>query len=203
MFQLHMAQYGMLADLAQQAAEPTEGFLETLCASCLAQEQADSTFQIHWSRHLLACLRAVTGAELLVGARAVTFNPHFQHYYSPSANDIALGAVDQWLPVPALMLLDSFEPAARSELLLQASKHPKEVWVLKQDLPPNTSAADRKVLAQLGVRLCAQIPKKSLMQQSGSESSWDSSPSALEHRCGSWVVSVQSVMSSCAPLASN
>ena len=74
-FQLQMAQYGMLADLAQQAAEPTVSFLETLCSSCLAQEQADAGFQIHWSWHLLACLHAVTGAELLVGARAVTFNP--------------------------------------------------------------------------------------------------------------------------------
>ena len=61
---------------------------------------------------MLACLRAVTltEAELLVGARAVAFNPHFLHYCSPSANDIALGAVDQWPPVPALLLLDSFEP---------------------------------------------------------------------------------------------
>ena len=41
-FQLHMAQYGMLTDMARQPAEPTEGFLETLCASCLAQEQADA-----------------------------------------------------------------------------------------------------------------------------------------------------------------
>ena len=178
-FQLHMAQYGMLADMARQPAEPTEGFLETLCASCLAQEQADASSPIHWSRHLLACLRAVTEAELLVGARAVTFNPHFLHYCSPSANDIALGAVDQWPPVPALLLLDSFEPAARSRLLQQASNHPKEVWVLRQDLPSDPSAADRKVMAHLGARLCAQLPKKSLIQHSAvcwSESSWDSSP---------------------------
>ena len=117
-----------------------ERFLEPLCAWCLAQEQDDASSPIHWSRHLLACLRAVTEAELLVGARAVTFNPHFLHYCPPSANHIALGAVDQWPPVPALLLLDSFEPAARSRLLQQASNHPKEVWVLRQDLPSPPSS---------------------------------------------------------------
>ena len=143
---------------------------------------------------MLACLRAETEAELLVGARAVTFNPHFLHY-SPSANDIALGDVDQWPPVPALLPLDSFEPAARSRLLQQVSNHPKEVWVLRQDLPSDPSAVDRKVMVQLGASL-KQLPKKSLIQHSAvcwSKSSWDSSPARYGAQV--WLLSSLSTVS--------
>ena len=115
----------------------------------------------------------------MVGVRAVTFNPHFQHFYSPAPGDVELGGVILWPPVPALLLLDSFDPDARNGVLQQASKHPKEVWVLRQDFPPSSSAADTRMLTRLGARLCAQLPKKSLIQHSvkcWSESSWDSVP---------------------------
>ena len=188
-FQLHMAQYGMLVALVQQTAGPTEHFLETLCASCLAQEQADASYQVHWSRHFLACICTITGVELLVGARAVTYNPHFQQFYSPSPGDVQLGGVDQWPPVPALLLLDSFDPDTRHGVLQQAFKHPKEVWVLRQNSPLSSSAADMRMLTRLGARLCAQLPKKSLIHHSvrcWSESSWDTVPA--QHSAQVWLL---------------
>jgi hypothetical protein len=44
----------------------------------------DADGQVHWSRHLLARLSRITGAELLIGVLAVLYNPHFQHFVFPS-----------------------------------------------------------------------------------------------------------------------
>ena len=64
-------------DQPERDQRPEALFLRHLCASCLAQQTADAEYQIHWSRHLLACIREITGAQLHLGARAVTYNPHF------------------------------------------------------------------------------------------------------------------------------
>ena len=61
--------------------------------SCLAQQAADAEYHIHWSRHLLACIREITGAQLHLGVRAVAYNPHFPLFASPFAGDRWLGAV--------------------------------------------------------------------------------------------------------------
>jgi hypothetical protein len=59
----------------------------------MAQRRADGLELLHvpWSRHLLACLHRITGAELLIGARAVARHQHFQHYASPSPGGPAAG----------------------------------------------------------------------------------------------------------------
>ena len=70
-------------------------FLQRLRATCLAQQQADAEGQVHWSRHLLACLSRITEAELLLGTRrrAVWLaQPALQHFVSPFAGDQWLGA---------------------------------------------------------------------------------------------------------------
>jgi hypothetical protein len=54
----------------------------------------------HWSRHLLAHLSRITGAELLIGARAVTNNQHFSHFASPFSGDRWLGAMLEWKATP-------------------------------------------------------------------------------------------------------
>ena len=123
---LDSAQFGMLRALYGEQSgqsERSETFLRHLRASCLAQQRADAEGQVHWSRHLLACLRRITGAELLAGVRAVLHNPHFQHFVSPFAGDQRLGAAQEWPKVPALLLLDYFEPEAQHQLWSKVPAH--------------------------------------------------------------------------------
>ena len=90
-----------------------------------------------------------------MGVRAVTYNPHFQQFYFPQASpgDVQLEGVDQWPPVLALLLLDSFDPGTRNRVLQRALKHPKEAWVHRQDFPSSLSAADTIMLTGLEARL--------------------------------------------------
>jgi len=78
---LDAAQYGML--LTMSGGQPTAEFLQHVCWSCQAQWEIDRDHFVPWSRHLLAGIREITGSELLVGASAVTFNPHFLFFLSP------------------------------------------------------------------------------------------------------------------------
>jgi len=80
-------------DSNTQPVPATEHFLRTLRMACAAQVQADLNYQVHWSRHLLACLRQITGAELLVGASAVNYNPHFSYFFSPNPHDACFGTM--------------------------------------------------------------------------------------------------------------
>ena len=54
------------------------------------------------------------GLDLLIGARVVAFNSHFQYFFSPHVPDSELGSVQSWLAGSALPLLDSFEPLKSS-----------------------------------------------------------------------------------------
>ena len=187
------AQYGMLKTLMHSAdpttAPPAESFLVSVRTSCLSQAQADSTHHVHWSRHLLTCLRNITSADVLVGARAVTFNPHFQHFSSPDPADAGLGAVYHWPAMPMLLVLDSFQPSARQEILQRASQHARAVWILRQEKPTDSSARDQRTLVHLQARLCAQLPKGSLvLHEAGcwSESRWD--PIPARHASQIWLL---------------
>jgi hypothetical protein len=73
------AQYCMLTDLHSLAGQssPSLQLLQLISASSRAQQQSDMEHHMHWSRHLLAYIRKVTGAQLLVGASAMTYNQHF------------------------------------------------------------------------------------------------------------------------------
>ena len=80
------AQDGLLLELSgvrTPELKPTVEILEAIRDSNLKPSRADLEYQVHWSRHLLACLQRITGAQLLVGARAVMFHPHFSHFVSP------------------------------------------------------------------------------------------------------------------------
>ncbi len=77
---LDAAQYHMLlASCDDQDAHtvPTELTLARISDSCRAQKDADLVSFVHWSRHLVASIRKITRSELLIGASAVTYNPHF------------------------------------------------------------------------------------------------------------------------------
>ncbi len=118
---LDAAQYHIL--LAMHAAPtanaaPTAQFLISVSASCRAQKAADREHHVPLSRHLLASLRWQTGCELLVGASAVTCNPHFPYFVSPHPVDECLGAVKEWPPVSALLVIDSFAPHLNQPLLI-------------------------------------------------------------------------------------
>ncbi len=95
---------------------------------------ADLEYYVHWSRHLLACIRQATGAEALIGASAVTYNPHFTSFLSPFECDQSLGALPKWQGVPVLLVLDSFQLLRRVQLLQQASMHGLGTWILRQQV---------------------------------------------------------------------
>ncbi len=92
----------------------TTQFHASISASCRAQKAADLEYHVP---HLLASLRGRTGCELLVGASAVTYNPHFPYFVSLYPSDECLGAVKGWPPVPALLVIDSFAPHVRGAVL--------------------------------------------------------------------------------------
>ncbi len=159
---LDEAQYHML--LAMHAAPtanatPTAQFLVSVSASCRAQKAADRVYHVPWSRHLLANLRWQTGCELLVGASAVTYNPHFPYFVSPHPVDECLGAVKEWPPVPALLVIDSFAPHLRGSVLEQVVAHRPGVWILKQH-DGNTAEPLQEQLRRVA-SLQADSPRKS------------------------------------------
>ena len=112
-------------------------FLTHLRESCFAQQGADGLWHVPWSRHLLACLHRITGAELLIGVRAVARHSHFQHYASRFPCDQSLDAVIDWPDVEALLLLDSIEPNRddRPVLWRGVNAHTQPVWILPQARP--------------------------------------------------------------------
>ena len=66
---LDAAQYGMLLSMNTNQSEPgvpSGLLLQNIWTTCAAQQQADLEYHVHWNRHLLARLRQVTGATLLV-----------------------------------------------------------------------------------------------------------------------------------------
>ena len=144
------AQYCMLTGLHSQAGQSSPSLqpLQLISTSSRARQQSDLEHHVHWSRHLLAYIRKVTGAQLLVGASAMTYNQHFQFFVSPNTVDQQLGSSVTWPSVPALLLLDSFTPSARSTLLHQAAAHAPGVWILRKTMPRATDA-DLSVLLHL------------------------------------------------------
>ena len=179
---LDSAQFGMLRALYGEHSghsERSEFFLRHLRASCLAQQRADADGQVHWSRHLLARLHRITGAELLIGVRAVLYNPHFQHFVSPFAGDQWLGASQEWPQVPALLLLDSFEPEDKQQLWSKVTAHGASVWVLLQDHPTDVQLGTVGTLRLLGARLSATLNAESLIVHDTScwsDAKWDVRP---------------------------
>ncbi len=182
---LDSAQFGMLRALyggQPDQSERFETFLLHLRASCLAQQRADAEGQVHWSRHLLTYLRRITGAELLIGTRAVSHNQHFQHFVSHLAGDQWLGAVQEWPQVPALLLLDSFEPAAHPQLWSTVATHATPIWVLLQDCQTDAQLGTVALLRQLGARLSATLGAKSLVVHDAtcwSDEKWDALPAGF------------------------
>jgi hypothetical protein len=133
---------------------------------------------MNWSRHLLANIRWRTGCELLIGASAVTYNPHFLYFAFPHLLDEHLGAVTEWPMVPALLIIDSFAPHLRCQVFEDAATHRQGVWILKQ----HTGNPDEPVLAKLReiAYLHAELPKKSMVL----------------HQVGCWETAVWDVKSS-------
>ena len=158
------AQYGMLCAMQseqQNQSIPSSLFLRHLRASCLAQQRADAEYQVHWSRHLLASLQRITGAELLIGSRAVAYNPHFRFFASPFTGDRWLGATPVWPSVTALLTLDSFEPTARTKLWQSVAVHKSPIWILLQERQSAVFLQDTAEMRRLGARLCAMLSSKS------------------------------------------
>jgi hypothetical protein len=134
------AQYHMLCSMQallnlqqDQSDSPLEAlFLRHLRASCLAQQTVDAKHHIHWSCHLLACIREIT-AQLHLSARAVAYNPHFSLFACLFAGDRWLGAVLEWPLVTWLFTPDSYDPAARQQVRHRLEQHLQPIWVLIQE----------------------------------------------------------------------
>jgi hypothetical protein len=184
---LDQAQFGMLRAL-HNAEQPDQhelsiSFLTHLRESCLAQQRADGISHVPWSRHLLACLHRITRAELLVGARAVTRHPHFQHYASPLPNDQRLGAVLDWPGVEALLLLDSFEPGERPALWRRVDAHAQPAWILLQARPGAGLSRAHSELRCSSARQCAVLSAKSRVvhkDECWCDAKWDAEPAGYE-----------------------
>jgi hypothetical protein len=83
--QLDAAQYGMLLARYTESDgnfNPTAKLLSSLGASCSAQRMADLEYYVYWSHHLLASNSQAIGAETIIGASVVTYNPHFTSFLS-------------------------------------------------------------------------------------------------------------------------
>ena len=183
---LDAAHYGMLVDMgthdASDPPSPTVHLLETIRKSSRAQRDLDLEHYIHWSRHLLVYIGNITGAQLLIGASAVTYNPHFQHFVSPNSIDQRLGASVQWPLTPALLLLDSFPPTSRPALIMQAAEHAPGVWVLRRAHDEELHS-DVLELQRVRAALLVELPTKSLVIHRDScwiEAQWDTYPAPFK-----------------------
>ncbi len=135
---------------------PSEQMLNRISESCRAQNDADLEFIVHWSRYLVAYLRQITRSELLIGASAVTYNPHrtplslfFITVFTGCALRCCRRLDAEWPQKPAL---DSFAPPMRRQLLERAIAHGSVVWVLRQHQNP-----DDPDLAILSTKACLLV----------------------------------------------
>ena len=145
----------------------------------MAQQTADLSYDVLWSRHFLSSLSGIQGANLLIGARAVAFNLHFQSIFTPDVRDSELGSVYSWPAGSVLLLLESFIPTERAQILVQASNHSGVVCILRQDQHSVTAASDLLSLRSYQCRLGALLPPKSLVLHPIScwqDFRWDSKP---------------------------
>jgi hypothetical protein len=99
-------------------------------------------------------------SSLEFGTSAVTYNPHFPHFASPYPPHVHLGAVAEWPQVPALLVIDFFDPQLRRQVLKKALAHSSLVWVLRQHGSPDSP--DLTIL-NARARILAELPKKSLV----------------------------------------
>jgi hypothetical protein len=146
---------------------PSEVILHQRTVTCLARRQADLQHHVQWSRHRLA-------------ASAVTYNLHFRYFSSAVPGDSKFGAVQEWPPESALLLLDSFAPESRQTDLQSAASHEAEIWILRQDHKTESALRDLSVLRGLGSTQCALIPARSrVLHGDGcwAEAKWDIVPS--------------------------
>ena len=157
--QLEAAQAYMLLRLSAVSADVSYA---AILVACGEQQRQDEVKSIHWSRHLLASMAAVTKARGIIGCRSVTYHPHFAWYHSPSASDTALGSVHIWPDDPCILILDAFPTAEREALLRRATGHTKHVWVLRMAERNESSSTDHSRLVRCGAQLYAHLPKGSL-----------------------------------------
>ena len=77
------------------------------------------------------------------------------------------GAAQECPKVPALLLLDSFDPAAHQQLWLTVAVHCAPFWVLLQDHQTDAHLSTVETLRRLGARLSATMGAKSLVVHDG------------------------------------
>ena len=90
--------------------------------------------------------------------------------YVPYSSNASLGSVPEWPQVPALLVLDSFAPQLRHQMLEKAACLRQETWTLRR----HTSGPEDLNLAMLrrSAKLYAELPKKSMVLHR--EGCWES-----------------------------
>ena len=126
----------------------------------------------------MANIQKVTGTDLLIGANAVSYNPHFRYHVSPFPGDIHLGAVSAWPSVPALLVLDLFDNSQQPPLLQHAAAYRQTVWVLRRH--GKLDDPDLVLLKSMRAQLIVELPKKSTVLHADGcwdKAAWDVVPS--------------------------
>ncbi len=162
--------------------------------ACLAQLRADADYAVPWNRHVITCLQKLTKANLLVGTSAVTYNPHFEFFASPDPRHEDFGAVQNWPPEKALLLLDSIEPGIHQEWFGRAAQHSHPVLILRLHHPSMAALVDLRSLANLQARCVALVPGKcTLLHKQGfwQSAKWDEEKT--EHAARVWKLGGQLV----------
>jgi hypothetical protein len=84
-----------------------------------------------------------------------------------------------WPSVTALLLLDSFEPSARMEVLQSVAVHKSPIRILLQELLSAVFIQDTAEIRRLGARLCATLSSKSNVVHEAAcwaDAKWDVHP---------------------------
>ncbi len=165
----------MLNDLHSQEGQPSPymQLLQLISAVSRAQQQSHLEHHVHWSRLLLAHIRKVTGAQLLVGASAMTYNQRFQFFVSPNSIDRQLCARHR-PQEPALLNWTHL----RLPPLRQAAAHALEVWILQKTMM-KAADADSSDLLHLRAQQCVELPGKSRVVHNDGcweEAQWNTFP---------------------------
>ena len=98
---------------------------------------------------------------------------------SPFAGDQRLGAAQEWPQVPALLLPDSFEPAAHQQLWSTVTAQGAPIWVLLPDRETDAHLSTVEMLRRLSARLSATMSVKSLVVHDAacwSDAKWNAVP---------------------------
>ncbi len=111
-----------------------------------------------------------------------------------NCSNVVFGAVQDWPPEKALLLLDSIEPGLHQEWLGRAAQHSHPVWILRLHHPSRAALVDLRSLANLQAKCVALVPGKcTLLHKQGFWQSAKWYEEKTEHAAQVWMLGGQLV----------